>query len=77
MQETSPKNPFGPNYELLDRQTKIAYKYNMLMPYVQLSEEDAVYKLNEQLKLTGTLFAGLLGGTLIGILTRKYLCLKP
>lgn len=38
MEETSPKNPFGPNYELLDRLTKVAYKYNSLMQFVKLSE---------------------------------------
>lgn len=71
LEETSPKNPFGPNYEGLTLGSKIAYKYNLLMQYVQLSPEDAELKLDEQVKYTGALILGVVGGLLLGMGSRR------
>ncbi len=73
MEETSPKNPFGPNYELLSYPVKVTYKYNSILPYIQLSEEDAHYKRTEELRYTGWLVGGILGGAVLGMALRKYI----
>lgn len=71
--ETSPKNPFGPNYELLDYPTKVGYKFSSLMQFIKLSEEDARYKQMEELRYMGWLLGGLFGGALFAMAIRKYL----
>ena len=40
MLEHDPKNPFGPNYTFHDYLTKVVYKHNLLMNYVNLTPED-------------------------------------
>lgn len=72
IEETSPKNPFGPNYELLDYATKVGYKYNSLAPYIKLSEEHANDKRMAELRYTGWLVGGMLGGALLGIILHRY-----
>ena len=40
MQETDPRNPFGPNYEDLPYDTKVYYKFNKVRKYVHMDKED-------------------------------------
>ena len=52
---------------------KVGFKYSSLMPFIQLSEEDVQYKRMEELRYTGWLIGGLLGGAILGMLLRRYL----
>lgn len=44
MEETSPTNPFGPNYFSLPYETKIVYKFSRMKAYVKASREDLIKK---------------------------------
>lgn len=40
MEETDPRNPYGPNYEELPYETKVYYKFNRVKKFVHLDKED-------------------------------------
>lgn len=57
MSETDPRNPYGPNYIVLDFDTKMYYKFLRMRNYVQVSEEDNIDYLN----LTSQFYASMMG----------------
>lgn len=40
MEETSPDNPFGPNYSQLPYEVKVGYKYSKMKGFIKPSPED-------------------------------------
>lgn len=40
MEETDPRNPYGPNYEELPYETKVYYKFNKVRKFVHLDKDD-------------------------------------
>lgn len=62
MEETDPKNPYGPNYEELPFDTKVYYKFNRVKKFVHLSKEDQDTVLNYDFKyFFGTVAAAAIG----------------
>jgi|688.fasta_scaffold250668_2 hypothetical protein len=44
MEETSPNNPYGPNYALLPYNAKIGYKFSKMKGYIKPTKQDLVRK---------------------------------
>lgn len=44
MEETSPKNPFGPNYQNIPYNAKIAYKFGKMKGFVRPDKQDLIRK---------------------------------
>ncbi len=70
MEETSPENPFGPNYHLLPYNAKIGYKFNRIKGFIKPTKEDLVLKEDEDSKFTGLILMGIAGGALLGGFSR-------
>jgi len=66
MEETSPLNPYGPNYHFLAYDTKVYNKFNRLKRYVHLTPEDTERLLKGNVYyfcgiVTSLLYYGLMG----------------
>jgi hypothetical protein len=44
MEETSPNNPYGPNYALLPYDAKIGYKFSKMKGYIKPTKQDLIRK---------------------------------
>lgn len=69
MEETDPRNPFGPNYQDLPYDTKVYYKFNKVRKYVHFDKEDQdkVIWNNYEFVLGSTLAIGLTMGCAYGL----------
>eukprot|EP01017_Pseudomicrothorax_dubius_P032032 TRINITY_DN4151_c0_g1_i4.p1 TRINITY_DN4151_c0_g1~~TRINITY_DN4151_c0_g1_i4.p1 ORF type:complete len:170 (+),score=33.36 TRINITY_DN4151_c0_g1_i4:65-574(+) len=69
LQETDPKNPYGPNFIELPYLTKVYYKYTRLKKYVHLTPEDQREIGTENLKF----YFGMVATFGLGILSANLL----
>lgn len=76
MQETDPRNPYGPNYEELPFETKIYYKYNKVKKYVHFAKEDEDVILNANFKFMFGLL-GTITGSIVSAYILKRFIFKP
>lgn len=44
MEETSPNNPYGPNYYALPYNAKQAYKFNKMKAFIKPTRQDLIRK---------------------------------
>lgn len=72
MEETSPNNPFGPNYIVLPYNTKLGYKFSKMKGYIRPTRQDLVHKEDEDAKFVGIIFLGFASGVFIGGVGRMY-----
>lgn len=73
MEETSPHNPFGPNYHGLSIEKKIGFKFSSMKAFIKPSKEDLVRKEEEELKFVGTLLLSVSLSVFVGGAIKMYL----